>query len=88
MKNTSPESKREFAIDVLESNTDLHADLKKRGILALFDEVIHITDGSPKSIYIKGEAPIFIDDAHSERAEVIRKLAIPVFAPDALEALC
>ena len=68
-------------------NGDLHADLELRGIRQLFDEIIHITDGKAKSSFITGDSPIFIDDAHSERAEVFRTLGIPVFAPDALECL-
>jgi hypothetical protein len=50
----------------------------------LFDEVIHITDGSPKSDHI-GERSIFIDNHFPERLAVSRKLGIPVFDVDMLE---
>jgi hypothetical protein len=52
----------------------------------LFDEVIHITDGGPKSRHLRAGA-IFIDDSFAERQEVARSLGIPVFAPDALHFL-
>jgi hypothetical protein len=54
----------------------------------LFERIVHLRDGSPKSASITpGEAAIFIDDAFSERAEVAAARAIPVFDVDALEQL-
>lgn len=55
-------------------------------IADLFDEVIHITDGGPKSVHLRPGA-IFIDDSFAERQEVAEALGIPVFAPDALHFL-
>lgn len=52
----------------------------------LFDEVIHITDGRPKSDYMK-EGSIFIDNHFPERLAVSRTLGIPVFDVDMLEFL-
>ncbi|WP_433851599.1 ATP-grasp domain-containing protein [Stenotrophomonas nitritireducens] len=55
---------------------------------ALFERIVHVRDGSPKSTAIPpGEAAIFIDDAFSERAEVAAARGIPVFDVDALEQL-
>ncbi len=54
----------------------------------LFERIVHLRDGSPKSAAITpGEAAIFIDDAFSERAEVASARGIPVFDVDALEQL-
>jgi hypothetical protein len=50
----------------------------------LFDDVVHITDGSPKSDHI-GDRAIFIDNHFPERLAVSRKLGIPVFDVDMLE---
>lgn len=55
---------------------------------ALFDNIIHITDDSPKSKYIgKNTTSIFIDNAYKEREEVSRELSIPVFDADGFEFL-
>jgi hypothetical protein len=51
---------------------------------SLFDEVLHITDGSPKSDHVKGRA-IFIDNHFPERLEVSRRHGIPVMDVDMLE---
>lgn len=51
---------------------------------ALFSRIVHITDGSPKSDYITGNA-IFIDNHFPERLRVSRDLGIPVFDVDSLE---
>lgn len=51
---------------------------------SLFDEVLHITDGSPKSDHVKGPA-IFIDNHFPERLDVSRKHGIPVMDVDMLE---
>lgn len=54
----------------------------------LFDEVIHVVDGAPKSSVMgKYRHAIFIDDSFSERAEVSRHLGIPVFDLDSIEQL-
>ncbi len=67
---------------------DIRAELRRRGIgEALFSDIIHITDGRPKSGFITRPDAIFIDDSFAERQEVARICAIPVHAPDALESL-
>jgi hypothetical protein len=67
---------------------DLHAELAQRGIATtLFTQLLHITDGSLKSRYIKGGSPIFVDDSFAERKEVHEALRIPTYAPDAMESL-
>lgn len=52
----------------------------------LFDEVIHIRDGAPKSRFVTG-ASIFIDNHFPERMDVARVRNIPVFDVDAIEFL-
>lgn len=55
---------------------------------SLFDEILWITDGAPKSSYIKpGPHTFFIDDSFHEREEVRNTLNIQTFAPDIAEIL-
>lgn len=61
---------------------------RHRICMDLFERIVHLRDGSPKSSVITlGEAAIFIDDAFSERAEVASARGIPVFDVDAVEQL-
>jgi hypothetical protein len=53
----------------------------------LFDQIIQISDSTPKSKYIVASSAIFIDDSFRERKEVMINKRIPVFSPDALECL-
>ena len=53
----------------------------------LFDEVIHIADGSSKADYINPVGAIFIDNAFSERLAVLDKHGIPVLDVDTTEIL-
>jgi len=56
--------------------------------VALFNEILWITDGSPKSNHIKLEPnTVFIDDSFHERQEVSGTLSIPAFTPDIAEIL-
>jgi len=66
---------------------DIQASLAKYRLTGLFDEVLHITNQTPKSNYIDPKHSIFIDDSFEERKEVLERLGIPVFAPDAVESL-
>lgn len=50
----------------------------------LFDEVVHITNGRPKSAYMTDRA-IFIDNHFPERLAVSKALGIPVLDVDMLE---
>jgi len=53
-----------------------------------FDDIIWITDSSPKSNHIKPEPnTIFIDDSFQERQEVAAALNIHVYSPDIAEIL-
>ncbi|AUN95514.1 ATP-grasp domain-containing protein [Pseudazoarcus pumilus] len=53
----------------------------------LFDEVVHVRDGSTKADHIVADAAIFIDDSHRERTQVARLHKIPTFSPDMIECL-
>lgn len=61
--------------------------LEKYRIGGLFSEIIHLTKSDRKADYIKDHQAVFIDDSFAERKEVMTKLGIPVFAPDAVECL-
>lgn len=50
----------------------------------LFDEIIHIQDGSDKADYVTARA-VFIDNHYPERLSVSRRCNVPVFDVDALE---
>lgn len=74
-----------------------HAQCPRRTLAAhcihegLFDQIVHLTDGSPKSAAIEADAvaegAIFIDDAFRERREVHLRHGLPVFDLDAIEQL-
>lgn len=66
---------------------DLEGSLRRYRLAGLFDEVIHLRQGEPKSRYIDPASSIFIDDSHAERAEVKRIHGIAVFSPDMVETL-
>lgn len=53
----------------------------------LFTRIVHITDGSPKSHYVDRADAVFIDDAFSERADVLHNTGAKVFDVDAVESL-
>ncbi|MCB0326845.1 MAG: ATP-grasp domain-containing protein [Bdellovibrionales bacterium] len=62
--------------------------LKQYGLTPdFFDEVHHITDGKPKSFFIKNLSSIFIDDSFSERKEVYDATNIPCFSLESVETL-
>lgn len=61
--------------------------LRALRIEALFDQIIHLTNGQKKSDHIDQAGAIFIDDSFAERQDVAQRLGIPVFAPDMVEAL-
>lgn len=66
---------------------DIDKTLSKYRIKQLFDEIIHLEKKDDKTKYMKEKDAIYIDDSHSERINVMRKLHIPTFAPDAIESL-
>ena len=59
---------------------NIHESLVKFRLSNLFDQVVHITNGTLKSLYIKSNSAIFIDDSHQERTDA-SKHGIPVFSP-------
>lgn len=61
--------------------------LHRLRICELFDAIVHITDGTPKSDHISRDDAIFIDDSFRERDEVAQRHGIPVFSPDMVECL-
>lgn len=54
---------------------------------ALFDQIVHLREGEPKSSAIRAPA-LFVDNHFPERREVSRRHGIPVFDVDALDLLC
>lgn len=66
-----------------------HATLARHRLCAaLFTQVLHLRDGSPKSAAIAPDLPaIFIDDSFRERRDVHAATGIPVFDLDAVEQL-
>lgn len=54
--------------------------------VTLFERIVHLREGEPKSAHIPLSA-IFIDNHFPERLEVSRSLGIPVFDIDALDLL-
>ncbi len=49
---------------------DLQAILKKYRLSQIFDEIVHVTDGRPKSDFMTAEKAVFIDDSFAERTQV------------------
>lgn len=66
---------------------DLGDTLRKHHLLSIFDDVIHITAGMPKSSLITERDAIFVDDSFSERMDVSLKCGIPTFDGSMLEVL-
>ncbi len=61
--------------------------LSKLRIREIFDHIVHLADGTPKSTVITHSDAIFIDDSFRERADVAQNCGIPVFSPDMIECL-
>lgn len=53
----------------------------------LFDRVVHVTDGSPKSRYVERADAVFIDDSYRERVDVMSSVGAKVFDVDGVESL-
>jgi hypothetical protein len=53
---------------------------------ALFDRIVHVTDGGSKARHVTGRA-IFIDNHFPERLDVSRRTGVPVLDVDALQFL-
>ncbi len=66
---------------------DLHSKIKHHHLEGIFNEIIHIQDKSPKSLYIKEPEAILVDDSFSERWEVQHTLNIRTFDCSMIELL-
>ena len=53
---------------------DLMALLDKYRLRNIFDEIIHIKNGEPKSKFIDKSGGVFIDDSYKERKEVLTSI--------------
>jgi len=80
-------NQRKRVILITRHERNLYQTLKMYRLTDLFDEIIHIRDGSPKSKYIKQGNAIFIDDSFSEREEVAKACGIPTFDTSMIEIL-
>lgn len=63
---------------------DLAANLKKRRLDSLFDEVFSLGLDAKKSAYVTTSSAIFIDDSFRERLDVAREKRIPCYSPNEL----
>lgn len=52
---------------------NLQTTLKKYRLTQLFDEIVHVTDGRPKSDFITAERAVFIDDSFAELKSVVSR---------------
>jgi hypothetical protein len=66
---------------------DLQGSLARHRLTGLFDSIVHLRTGEPKSGVIRDEGAIFIDDSFRERREVAANCGIPVFAAEAIDTL-
>ena len=66
---------------------DIHQQLEKWRIAALFDKVYHLTEQENKSAFITEPDAIFIDDSFREREEVSRICGIYTFDISMLDVL-
>ncbi len=66
---------------------NLHETLNNYHLIGIFDEIIHILDGSLKSKYINDVNAIFVDDSFVERWDVSEVLGIPTFDCSMIELL-
>ena len=66
---------------------DLKMTLAKHRIAELFDRVVHVRNGDPKSEYIEDQDSIYVDDSFAERKEVALHCNISTFDCSMLEFL-
>lgn len=79
---------RDVKVTVLSRHRgDLSAELKAHKIDGLFTRVIHIPEDADKAAYIDNKNAVFVDDSYAERANVLRKIGLPVFGLDMIDAL-
>jgi len=56
--------------------------LERHRLTQIFDRIIHIADGAPKSDYIDVEKAVFIDDSYAERKMEGKSNEIYTFSPE------
>ena len=61
--------------------------LRRHRLGELFDEVVYVAKGTPKSAHVRAGAAVFVDDSFAERRDVREKLGIPTFDSAMLELL-
>ncbi|GFO55075.1 carbamoylphosphate synthase large subunit short form [Geomonas sp. Red276] len=66
---------------------DLSATLARHRLSGIFDEVIHLREGEPKSACIREDDAIFVDDSFAERREVAQARGILTFDCSMIEIL-
>lgn len=66
---------------------DLDAELARRRLAGLFDEVVRVADGEEKADHIREVDAILIDDSFRERRVAAERLGIATFDVDAVELL-
>lgn len=64
---------------VTRHNGDLPNILKRHKLSGLFERVVHLRAGEPKSACVTEPDAVFVDDSFSERLEVARNCGIPTF---------
>jgi carbamoyl-phosphate synthase large subunit len=67
--------------------SDLAASLKKHKLTALFDRIVHLVAGEPKSASVTDPDGIFIDDSFRERMEVMSTRGMLTFDASMIEML-
>jgi carbamoyl-phosphate synthase large subunit len=66
---------------------DVQATLARHRLAGVFDDVIHIVDGQPKSAFITESSAILVDDSFAERRDVAQHCHIPTFDCSMIELL-
>lgn len=66
---------------------DLDQTLARHRLAGLFDRVVHLRAGEPKSSQIDPGPAAFVDDSFSERLEVARSCGVPTFDCSMIEML-
>lgn len=65
---------------------DLEAKLAELGVRGLFDEVIHLRKGEPKTVHMTDANGVLIDDSFKERLDS-RAIGVASLGPESVEAL-
>ena len=65
---------------------DLEAKLAELGVRGLFDEVIHLRKGEPKTVHMTDANGVLIDDSFKERLDSLA-IGVASLGPESVEAL-